>query len=188
MPHVFFNEASDQRVPIWVWSHAAPPEALAQLQRLASQPYVCHRIVAMPDLHVAEGVAVGTVFVIQDTLVPAALGGDLGCGISAVRLGIHIHSIEPQCWQHVLHDWSKHIPVGDANQPFEARTVLSDTLMQHVLSTQELEQIKFNLGPKHLGTLGGGNHFVEVDVDSDGELWLLVHTGSGLRICHCSSS
>jgi len=72
-------------VPIRWWGRVMPDGALAQLEHLAAQPYVVEHVAAMPDLHVANGVAVGSVFATEGTVVPSALGGDLGCGMSAVR-------------------------------------------------------------------------------------------------------
>ena len=71
-----------RRVPIVVWARHAREEAFALLDRLAAQPYVFGHVAAMPDLHAANGVAVATVF--ATVIVPAALGGDLGCGIAAL--------------------------------------------------------------------------------------------------------
>ena len=77
-------------------ARAVPPGAVKQLQHIASQPYVVEHVAAMPDIHVSEGVAVGTVFATEHTLVPGALGGDLGCGVSALRFGFPAASLGPK--------------------------------------------------------------------------------------------
>ncbi|HEX4385517.1 MAG TPA: RtcB family protein [Myxococcales bacterium] len=157
-------------IPIWVWGRTVTAEAQAQLEKLARQPYVVGHIAAMPDLHVASGVAVGSVFATERFIVPSALGGDLGCGVSAVHFAAQASGLD---LRRVFAEWSARIPVGDAvhrgrqGEAFEAP-----------LSTQALEHQRERLAPKHLGTLGGGNHFVELDRDASGELWLLVHSGS----------
>jgi tRNA-splicing ligase RtcB len=160
----------ERGIPIWVWGRTVAVEAQAQLEKLARQPYVVGHIAAMPDLHVASGVAVGSVFATERFIVPSALGGDLGCGVSAVHFAALASGLD---LRRVFAEWSARIPVGDAvhrgrqGEAFEAP-----------LSTQALEHQRERLAPKHLGTLGGGNHFVELDRDASGELWLLVHSGS----------
>jgi tRNA-splicing ligase RtcB len=77
-----------QRVPVRVWARAPPTEAIRQLVRIANEPWAVDFVAAMADVHVAEGVAVGTVFATERTVVPRALGGDLGCGMAAMRLSV----------------------------------------------------------------------------------------------------
>jgi tRNA-splicing ligase RtcB len=86
MFRVIFDPERGQRVPVRLWARTAAPETIRQLQRLASQPYVVELVAGMADAHVSEGVAVGSVFATERMVVPRALGGDLGCGMSAVRI------------------------------------------------------------------------------------------------------
>lgn len=161
-------------IPIRTWGRVIPPGAREQIELIASQPYVVEHVAAMPDLHVAHGVAVGTVFATLDTVVPSALGGDLGCGMSAVRFDFPAAQLSTSA----LRDWltavTREIPVGDATHrgkgvPFHDETPLSTNALKHE---------RTRLAPRHLGTLGGGNHFIELDRDGGGDLWLLVHSGS----------
>lgn len=169
--------APETHLPIQVWARDVPAGALAQLKAIASQPYVVEHIAAMPDLHVANGVAVGTVFATEGTVVPGALGADLGCGMSAIRFDFAAASLGRDELRTMLAKLAKVIPVGDAvhrgrGQPLPA------PLLETPLSTSALEHARARLGPKHLGTLGGGNHFLELDRDAGGDLWLLLHSGS----------
>jgi tRNA-splicing ligase RtcB (3'-phosphate/5'-hydroxy nucleic acid ligase) len=168
----------DQRVPIHVWSRAITQASIKQLQKLAAQPYVWSHIAAMPDVHVASGVAVGTVFATQHHVVPAALGGDLGCGISALPFPFPASALSERHKQHLLTAISKVIPVGDAQHSKRHAPVLPDSLLEHSLSTHKLDKKRDISAPCQLGTLGGGNHFLELEQASDDQLWLLVHTGS----------
>ncbi len=163
-------------VPVLAWSSALRPDTAKQLTRLAEQPWVVHHVAAMPDAHVSEGVAVGSVFATRDVVVPGALGTDLGCGVSAVRFET-APRFDRRALEALLDAWTQRIPVGDE----EHRRPLLDvprTLFEAPLSTNELERARTRLVPRHLGTLGGGNHFVELDRAHDGTTWLLVHTGS----------
>lgn len=177
MPRVIPPSPGETRIPIRVWARTIPDGALRQLERIAGQPYVVGHVAAMPDLHVASGVAVGTVFATDDVLAPSALGGDLGCGVTAVRLDLAAHALGRRELERVLDGWSRTIPVGDAVHRGRGRPAPTP-LLETPLSTSALAHQRDRLVPRHLGTLGGGNHFVELDRDADGTVWLLVHSGS----------
>lgn len=165
------------RLPIRIWSRVVPDGALAQLERIAAQPYVVDHVAAMPDLHVAHGVAVGTVFATDGVVVPSALGGDLGCGVATTRVDVSARGLGPPELRRILAGWAARIPVGDSVQRGKGAAV-PEPLLSSSLSTGSLEHARERLAPRHLGTLGGGNHFVELDRDPEGGVWLLVHTGS----------
>lgn len=166
-----------RRVPIVVWARHAREEAFALLDRLAAQPYLFGHVAAMPDLHAANGVAVGTVFATEGVIVPSALGGDLGCGIAALRFCPSERPLSTRDLRRVLAGWTARIPAGDGPRRGEEPPVHPE-LLSAPLSTRSLEHDRDRLAPRQLGTLGGGNHFVELDHDADDEVWLLVHTGS----------
>lgn len=173
MPRVVRTEG----VPILLWGRSVPEGALEQLESIAAQPYVVEHVAAMPDLHVAHGVAVGTVFATENALVPSALGGDLGCGMSAVRFDFPAARLGTSTLQRWLGTLTRQLPVGDGTHRGKG-AVVPDALRAAPLSTSALEHARARLLPTHLGTLGGGNHFIELDRDGGGDLWLLVHSGS----------
>ena len=177
MFRVIFEPERGQRVPVRVWARAISPETVRQLQRLASQPYVVEFVAGMADAHVAEGVAVGSVFATEDTVVPGALGGDLGCGMSAWRISAEPAPINRALLDGVVRALGAAIPAGDAVHRGRGVAVPEEVLASS-LSTRSLERTREALAPRHLGTLGGGNHFLEIDRDPEGGLWLLVHSGS----------
>ncbi|MCE9668779.1 RtcB family protein [Myxococcus stipitatus] len=164
-------------VPILVWTRTLPPGAEKQLRHIAAQPYVVEHVAAMPDLHVAEGLAVGTVFATEHHVVPGALGGDLGCGVSAHRFPFPAASLGRDVLARLLTRLAQEVPVGDAVHRGRGLS-LPPELESPGLSTQKLARAWERLAPRHLGTLGGGNHFLELDRDAGGDLWLLLHTGS----------
>ncbi|MFL5346696.1 MAG: RtcB family protein [Hyalangium sp.] len=170
-------ESQPGAVPIYAWARAVPAGAVKQLQHIASQPYVVEHVAAMPDVHMAEGVAVGTVFATERHIVPGALGGDLGCGVSAVRFNFPASTIDRAELIRILTAFAKAVPVGDAVHRGRGLP-LPPELEAERLSTHRLQREWERLVPKHLGTLGGGNHFLELDRDAAGDLWLLLHTGS----------
>jgi tRNA-splicing ligase RtcB len=177
MPYILFDPGRGHRVPVHVWARDASEETIAQLERIASRPYVTLRVAAMADAHVAEGVAVGTVFATERTVVPRALGGDLGCGVSAHRLSVSSDELDRATLDRVVAAMVRAIPAGDAVHRGRGLAV-PDALFEDALSTRTLERTRDALVARHLGTLGGGNHFLEIDRDAEGNAWLLVHSGS----------
>src|SRR6218665_4140986 len=101
-------------VPILSWARAVPAGAVKQLQHIASQPYVVEHVPAMPDVHVSEGVAVGTVFATERHIVPGALGGDLGCGVSAVRFDFPAAALDRAELERLLAAFARAVPAGGA--------------------------------------------------------------------------
>ncbi|MBZ4419749.1 RtcB family protein [Myxococcus sp. RHSTA-1-4] len=175
MPRIL--PAEPGAVPILVWARALPPGAEKQLRHIAAQPYTVEHVAAMPDVHVSSGVAVGTVFATGHHVVPGALGGDLGCGVSAYRFPTPETPLGRDVLEPLLARLAREVPVGDAIH--RGRGVpLPPELESPPLSTQKLRHAWERLAPRHLGTLGGGNHFLELDRDAEGNVWLLLHTGS----------
>ncbi|MFY1830896.1 RtcB family protein [Myxococcus fulvus] len=164
-------------VPILAWTRRLPPGAQEQLRLIASQPYVVEHVAAMPDLHVARRIAVGSVFATGHHIVPGALGGDLGCGVRAYRFAYPAALLGRDLLESLLARLSRVIPVGDATHRGKGLALPAE-LESPPLSTQRLCREWERLAPRHLGTLGGGNHFVELDRDAGGDLWLLLHSGS----------
>jgi tRNA-splicing ligase RtcB len=170
-------ESSPGALPVLAWARAVPPGAVKQLQQLASQPYVVEHVAAMPDVHVSEGIAVGTVFATEHAVVPGALGGDLGCGVSAVRFDYPAASLGRAELSRLLAALARRVPVGEAVHRGPGLP-LPPELEAARLSTHRLQRDWERLAPRHLGTLGGGNHFLELERDAGGDLWLMLHTGS----------
>lgn len=167
MPTTIFEPARGQRVPVHVWARDADEETIRQLVRVASWPFVVMRVCAMADAHVASNVAVGTVFATDGTAVPSALGTDIGCGVAAWRLSVSAADLDRARLDRFVTILGSFGPVAPHEGLFEAP-----------LSTRSLEHARISLVRRDLGTLGGGNHFLEIDRDAGGAVWLLVHSGS----------
>jgi hypothetical protein len=168
MFRVIYEPERGQRVPVRLWARHAAPDTVHQLQRLASQTYVVEFVAGMADAHVSDGVAVGSVFATERTVVPRALGGDLGCGMSARRIAVDAQGVQRRTLEAVVAALERAIPTGDATH--RGRGVhVPDDLLAAPLSTGSLEHARETLSRRHLGTLGGGNHFLEIDRDAEGE-------------------
>ena len=145
-------------------------EAISQIINLLNQEFVQgSQIRIMPDTHAGTGCTIGTTMTITDKVVPNLVGLDIGCGMETVIL--RDTHVELQQLDKVIHE---HIPAG-----FSIRR--KPHMFMEEVNLNELRcsnQVNLNRAELSLGTLGGGNHFIELDKDDDGRLWLVVHSGS----------
>jgi tRNA-splicing ligase RtcB len=183
-PHENYVElASEGGVPVraWVKGVAFDPEAAKQLRNAAKLPFVFHSIAAMPDVHVGIGATIGSVIPTRGAIIPAAVGVDIGCGMAAVRTTL-VASDLPESLKGVRAAVEKAVPVG--------RAAWRDVPAGNADRWRGLEQTYKAIVAKHpkvrpnqhpitqLGTLGGGNHFVEICLDESDRVWALLHSGS----------
>jgi tRNA-splicing ligase RtcB len=163
--------------PIEWWVAGRPDvEVRGALERLAGTADV-QRIAVMPDVHLANGVCIGTVTATSQRLLPGAVGGDIGCGVAAVRFAASADLVDQAVRAAaVLAGLYRAIPF--IKHASRSAPPLPTSLVEHELSAPALEALKQRDGRLQLGTLGRGNHFLELQRDEAGELWLMVHSGS----------
>lgn len=146
------------------------------IERLARSDGV-RRIAVMPDVHLAADVCIGTVVATTHTLYPNAVGGDIGCGVTAVAFDCEAAPLhDERAAAAVLAGLYRAIPFTRHGR--KRAPALSPELAARPLSSPEVEAMKGRDGVLQAGTLGRGNHFVELQSDSDGRLWLMLHSGS----------
>jgi len=165
--------------PIRIWTDDVESEARKQLENAAQLPFIHpHGVVAMPDVHYGIGATVGSVIVTARAVIPAAVGVDIGCGMNAVRTSLTASDL-PDSLTQLRHDIERGIPLGPGAGHKEDQwpdAVLYNKLQFYQRNWEEKISIK-NAG-KQLGTLGGGNHFIEVCLDESQNVWVMLHSGS----------
>src|ERR1700761_432157 len=146
------------------------------IRRLRRAPDV-QRVAVMPDVHLAEDVCVGVAVATTELLYPQAVGGDIGCGMLASPFNTEAASIgEPRVAGRILARLGSLIP---ARRRHRRRTIpMPADLLKVALSDARLEAFWNTTGALELATIGSGNHFVELQADESGRLWLMVHSGS----------
>jgi len=176
---------TSQRVPVKIWTDDVDDRSKAQLTNIASLPFIHHHVAAMPDVHLGIGATIGSVIATHKAIIPAAVGVDLGCGMVATRLSITANDLDEKALQKVFDQMTRDVPVGrgqhsddrvlvDAVQPFEAGLkALTDRHPQLLKAFG-----KFSKWTNQMGTLGGGNHFIEVCLDEADSVWVMLHSGS----------
>ena len=149
-------------------------ETISQLINLLNQEFIKDNTIRiMPDCHAGKGCVIGTTMTIKDKIVPNLVGVDIGCGMSAIKL--KEKEIDYTKLDEIIH---KYVPSG-CNIHKEIKQNFDEL-------DKVIAPINKNNALKSIGTLGGGNHFIECDIDNDNNLWLVVHTGSrhlGIEVC-----
>ena len=177
------------RVPVKVWTDDLEHEALQQLLNTANLPIVHGHIAAMPDVHAGIGATVGSVIPTKGAIIPAAVGVDIGCGMNAVRLSLtasdlpdNLHRVRAAIENAVpvgfaQHDWSY---VRGAGLERSARTLdqrLDNIVAKHP-ALMKMQKRFTQTWICQLGSLGGGNHFIELCIDQAQQVWIMLHSGS----------
>ena len=167
----------NEKVPVKIWSDKVEESALKQLKNVAALPFVFKHVAVMPDVHMGSGACVGSVVATKGAVCPAAVGVDIGCGMAAAKIkGLKSIHIENQL-KELRHEIERSIPVGfNLN-----KTIKEDALNWKWDLFESIHQKAHGLkekAMKQMGTLGGGNHFIEICLDTVGDVWVMLHSGS----------
>ena len=176
---------SSQRVPVKIWTDDVDENSKQQLANIASLPFVHHHVAAMPDVHLGIGATIGSVIATHKAIIPAAVGVDIGCGMVACRLSLTGNELDERALKKVFDQIGRDVPVGreqhrderalvDAARPFAPR--LERMTLKHPRLLKSFG--KFSKWVNQMGTLGGGNHFIEICLDESNRVWVMLHSGS----------
>ena len=176
------QEISEGRVPVKIYTGEIEPQARQQLVNISRLPIVHHHVAAMPDVHLGIGATVGSVIPTKSAIIPAAVGVDIGCGMMATRLSLSAEDLDESSLRKVFGRITRDVPVGfgqhddgrDAARPFKKD--LTRILQKHPGIGKRIG--KNSHWAQQLGTLGGGNHFIEICLDEEQRVWAMLHSGS----------
>ena len=170
--------------PVLVWTDEVESSALDQLSRVANLDVIHGHIAVMPDVHMGIGATVGSVIPTRKAIIPAAVGVDIGCGMCAVRTSLSASQL-PESLRQVRNQIERDVPVGfnmhsnrkvRFNAASQAEPGLKDILDRHPGITSKSP--KKDSWARQIGTLGGGNHFIEICLDEEDRVWIMLHSGS----------
>ncbi|MEQ1618224.1 MAG: RtcB family protein [Terricaulis sp.] len=187
-----YDVIESENAPIKAWTRGGPIEdqALAQLRNVASLPFIHSHIAVMPDVHWGRGATVGSVIATAGAIIPAAVGVDIGCGMMAVRTSVRAEHL-PDSLAAVRSAIEAAVPHGrtdnggrndvgawqsDPPQAANDRWAVLEDGYKAVVEKHPKAAHPRGFG--HLGTLGTGNHFIELCLDETGALWVMLHSGS----------
>jgi tRNA-splicing ligase RtcB len=179
------QELNEGRVPVKIYTGEVEPAARAQLANISRLPIVHHHVAAMPDVHLGIGATVGSVIPTVKAIIPAAVGVDIGCGMMAARLSLGAEQLDERALRKVFAQVSRDVPVGFAQHKDREVRVQAARRFSGALDCvlKKHPGIRKRIGQQsswthQLGTLGGGNHFIELCLDEEERAWVMLHSGS----------
>lgn len=193
-----YNLIKGDLVNIKMWTKHVPVEsgAIDQLRNVTKLPIVFKHVAAMPDVHVGVGATVGSVIATKNAVIPAAVGVDIGCGMIACRISLKAEQL-PDTLARVRKEIEEMVPVGMDEHTTErlnrkghanTRTLLNnkfkplktglDAIIQKHPSIEKMVKDAHAKAHKQIGSLGGGNHFIELCIDENQDVWIMLHSGS----------
>ncbi len=169
------------RVPIKMWVSDIEENALAQARNLANLPFIFKHVALMPDCHSGYGMPIGGVIATKGVVIPNAVGVDIGCGMCAVKTSLN--EINTDVLKTIMSGIRELVPLGFDHH----KQAQEESLMPSLENVPEHGIIhrQYTAAKKQIGTLGGGNHFIEIQKGSDGHVWIMIHSGSrniGLKV------
>jgi tRNA-splicing ligase RtcB len=170
-----------ERLPIKLWLEDIEEGAMLQARNIANLPFAFKHIAIMPDSHEGYGMPIGGVLATKDVVVPNAVGVDIGCGMCALKTSLK--TLSTATIKKILQGIRRKVPLG-----FEHHKEKQDiSLMPPIrkLIGKGMVEREFESARTQIGTLGGGNHFIEIQEGSDNHIWIMVHSGSrniGLKV------
>ncbi len=163
--------------PVKIWTDYVEASAMVQIENLARLPFMYHHLAVMPDVHTGMGMPIGGVLACVDTVIPNAVGVDIGCGMCAVKTSIKTADIDYlEFRKRVLSKVREIIPLGMSHHKQPQDESVMPTGYDVDLMWVVKEQYQSAL--RQVGTLGGGNHFIEFQRDEEDNLWIMIHSGS----------
>ncbi|HIK32926.1 MAG TPA: RtcB family protein [Oscillatoriales cyanobacterium M59_W2019_021] len=179
--------------PVLSWAgHDLGSEELKMAKNVASLPFVYKHVALMPDVHLGKGALVGSVVATKDAIVPAAVGVDIGCGMMAVKTPFNASQLDGKL-KKIRQEIEAAIPVGFNENKDIDKLANNWSGWQHFNELHRGVQDLKSKAMKQMGSLGGGNHFIEVCIDTEDSIWLMLHSGSRhigniLAQCHISTA
>lgn len=161
-----------EKVPIKLWLSDIEPGALQQARDIANMPFAFSHVAIMPDCHEGFGMPIGGVLATNDVIIPNAVGVDIGCGMCTLQT--NLTHIDREQLKTLVNEIRTIIPVGFKHHPHPVDL----SKMPEVKHAMPVIEREYKNATFQLGTLGGGNHFIELQKGSDGYVWIMIHSGS----------
>ena len=159
------------------WSAYLDDHAKEEVNNLCKLPFIHHHLALMPDAHGGMGIPIGGVLATKGVVIPNAVGVDIGCGMCAVKTSVNVADLTPDILRKgILRGIRKRIPLGRDHH----KMAQDEKYMPQGFDIDSMTVVKRQMlsAQKQIGTLGGGNHFIELQKDEEGNMWVMIHSGS----------
>ena len=186
MPYQPLKISTEKPVLSWA-DHDLASAEMQMAKNVASLPFVYKHVALMPDVHLGKGALVGSVIATEDAVIPAAVGVDIGCGMAAIKTPYQAAQLEGKL-QQIRSEIEATIPVGFEQNKEADKTVTNWQNWRKFKDLHKGVQKLEGKALKQMGSLGGGNHFIEVCLDTENQIWLMLHSGSrhiGNKLAQC---
>ncbi len=188
---------TQNRIPAYSWCKDIEEGAFQQISNLTNLPFAFHHIAIMPDCHQGFGMPIGGVLATKGVIIPNAVGVDIGCGMTAIQTSLKKEELTRTMLLKIMQQIREAIPVGfshhsrpqDKIHMPESKTYVDfygEYKIELSKHTHPIVWRENESALKQIGTLGGGNHFIEIQYDQDDFVWIMIHSGSrnlGKQIC-----
>lgn len=163
--------------PVKIWTNDVEESAMRQIENLTTLPFLHHHLAIMPDVHAGMGMPIGGVLACDGAVIPNAVGVDIGCGMCAVKTNWKVEDLPPHVIRkEIMKGIRARIPLGmDHHKEAQDAKYLPQG---HDIDKMEIVKRRQTSILHEVGTLGGGNHFIELQKDEEGNLWIMIHSGS----------
>ena len=163
--------------PVKIWTDDVEESAMQQIENLCTLPFLFHHLAIMPDVHAGMGMPIGGVLACVDAVIPNAVGVDIGCGMCAVKTNWRVEDISADVLRkQIMRGIRERIPLGmDHHKERQDESYLPQG---HDIDKLTVVKAQYISAQRQVGTLGGGNHFIELQRDEQGKLWIMIHSGS----------
>lgn len=170
------KEIKSEKIPIKLWLTDIEEGALSQARNLANLPFAFRHVALMPDAHEGFGMPIGGVLATTNNIIPNAVGVDIGCGMCALKTSLN--EINTPALKKIISQLRETIPVGFKHHKRAQKEELMPDLQNNPAKNMPIVEQEYQSARHQLGTLGGGNHFIEIQRGSDGFIWIMIHSGS----------
>ncbi len=175
----WIKDEDNFKVPVKSWCQDIEDGAMAQAADLARHPVVFRHVALMPDCHQGYGMPIGGVIACTNAVIPNAVGVDIGCGMGAVRTSIEVADTTREQLRDIVEKIKAKVPCGEGRAHKKAQAVDGfDEVIDSYHHRKWFSEHVRDLACRNLGTLGGGNHFIEIQAGDDNCVWLMIHSGS----------
>ncbi|MEI6435604.1 MAG: RtcB family protein, partial [Bacteroidota bacterium] len=172
-----------EKNPIKMWVSEVDEGTIKQVKNLANLPFVYRHVCLMPDAHSGYGMPIGGVLAANNVIIPNAVGVDIGCGMFAVKTSLTYDGLLKEKLPEILEEIRQRIPLGfDHHKERQDESLMPQN---HEVDKLHVVKQQYFSAIKQIGTLGGGNHFIEIQKDTKNQIWIMVHSGSrniGLKV------